>query len=599
VGAVRRLGWVAAAVLGGALGCAEWAGPGLGRPGLVIVPVVSPGPGSGGTTVLFDDLDRLHVTVTPAVGASAVGAGAVVDTTVPVDAAGNATLTVRVPVAGSGQTYQVVLEGYRSSDSAVLYSGSDIVTVRPSGAPPVDSVPVTYVGPCALGVGCLISVGPQGFTLKQAGSVPMTTLIKDVLGNPVPGVPVKVTDVTPGLVGLASDLTVTALSGTSCGPARAAADIPGSSDTLRLEVTAPVTIAAVLFAGDSAAGASSGVFCHNTNGTGRFRISANGASGDVNPRYSPDRQRVAYTFNPGTQQQLWVSRWAGDTDALVVSDTVAANRPRWSPNGVHLAYQCGSNVCVIADATGPISLLSQAPRSVFAGVVPTRSTGSGSFAWDPRNPDRLAFPLDSVFAFDSVTLRQTMTSALYVANFDGSAVTQLTPSPLDAGTGVLQIQEVDWSPRGDVIVFSASDTVLTSKLYVINADGTGFRQLTHGVDSDARPIVSPDGSQVLFLRNVGGCSIDYWRIRVDGTAEQQVTSEKFCDISTNALGHDWSPDGSEIVLVGAGPNGQYSGFMVYRIAAGTTAATYLTARQPVRGLDAGSLSNDFQPSWRP
>ena len=605
---MTRRGWVALTVLGGALGCVEWAGPALGRPGLVIVPLVSPGPGSGGATVLFDDLDRLHVTVTPAVAVIGVGqvarattvpGGAVVDTTVAVDAAGNAALTVRVPVVGAAQTYQVLLEGFRSSDSVVLYRGSDLVTVRPTGVTPVDSVPVAYVGPCALGAGCAISVGPQGVTLKQgAGSVALTTLVTDVLGSPVPGVPVRLTDVTPGLIGLASDLTVTPLSGTSCGAARVAAEIPGSSDTLRLEVTGPVTIPAVLFAGDSAVGMSSGVFCHNTNATGRFRITSNGTSGDVNPRYSPDRQRVAYTFNPGTQQQLWVARWAGDTDALVVSDTVPAYRPRWSPNGQHLAYQCGSNVCVIADATGPISLLSQTPRAVFAGV-PTRSTGSGSFAWDPRNPDRLAFPLDSVYAFDSVTLRQTMTSALYVANFDGTAVTQLTPAPLDAGTGVLQIQEVDWSPPGGVIVFSATDTLLTSKLYAINADGTGFRQLTRGVDSDSHPIVSPDGSQVLFLRNVGGCSIDYWRVRIDGTAEQQVTSEAFCDISTNALGHDWSPDGTEIVLVGAGPNGQYGGFMVYRLPAGTTAATYLKTRLPVRGLDAGSSSNDFQPSWRP
>ena len=605
---MRRAHWVAVALIGGALACAEWAGPGLGGPQLAIVPTFSTVSGGGTGVVLFDDLDRLHVTITPAVAVIGVGqvapasplpGGAVVDTIVAVDAAGNATLTVRVPVVGPAQAYQVLLEGFRSSDSVVLYRGSDIVTLRPAGATPVDSVPVVYVGPCLLGAGCVLSVGPRGFVLKQAGAVAMTTLVTDLLGSPVPGVPVRLTDVTPGLIGLASDLTVTALSGTSCGPARVAADIPGSSDTLRVEVTAPVTIPAVLFAGDSAVGLSSGVFCHNTNATGRFRVTANGASGDVNPRYSPDRQRVAYTFNPGTQQQLWVARWAGDTDALVVSDTMAAYRPRWSPNGQHLAYECGANVCVIANATGPISLLSQTPRASFVGVVPTRSTGAGSFAWDPRNPDRLAFTLDSVFAFDSVTLRQTMTSALYVANFDGSAVTQLTPTPLDAGSGVLQIQQIDWSPRGDVIVFSGTDTLLASKLYVINADGTGFRQLTRGGDADSRPIVSPDGSQVLFLRNVGGCSIDYWRIRIDGSAEQQVTSEGFCDVSTNALGHDWSPDGTEIVLVGAGPNGQYGGFMVYRIPAGTTAATYAKARQPVRGLDSASTSNDFQPSWRP
>src|SRR5205823_14173571 len=34
VGAVRRARWVGFALLGGALACAEWAGPGLGGPGL-------------------------------------------------------------------------------------------------------------------------------------------------------------------------------------------------------------------------------------------------------------------------------------------------------------------------------------------------------------------------------------------------------------------------------------------------------------------------------------------------------------------------------------------------------------------------------------
>jgi hypothetical protein len=70
-------------------------------------------------------------------------------------------------------------------------------------------------------------------------------------------------------------------------------------------------------------------------------------------------------------------------------------------------------------------------------------------------------------------------------------------------------------------------------------------------------------------------------------------------IGTNGLGHDWSPDGTELVLVGAGPNGQSKGFMVYRLPAGTTAATYVSQRIPVRDIDPLTSSNDLQPSWRP
>jgi len=594
VDSVTWRAWIAGAALGGAIACTEWAGPTLaGGPRFAIVPVF------GGTsgTVLLNDLDQLHVTVTGS------GAGVVVaDTTVSVDSAGDVKVTVTVLIVGTApQTYTVQLQGIRSSDGTVLYSGFDTVTVEAGRATRVDSVPVAYLGPCQATVGCIVTLGPQNFTLpQQAASLAMTVAVDSLGGVPVLNMPVRLTNVTPGLIGLASDLTVTALSGTSCGPARVAVSIPGASDTLRLVVSAPVTIPAILFAGDSSGGLSSGVFCQNTNGTGRFHLSANGATGDVNPRYSPDRQRVAYTFRSAGPSALFVARWAGDSDVPAVIDT-SAYRPRWSPNGAHLAFACGDgfspdqDVCVFpqADATVALSAFLNAMRIFVTDSVLTRPNGPSTFAWDPGNPDRLAF------ARDSLTGTGQVTSAIYTANFDGTGITRLTPQPMDVGAGVLQLLELAWSPRGDVIVFSATDPRFQTKLYAINRDGTGLRQLTKGPDSDSRPVGSPDGSQILFLRNVGGCAIDYWRIGLDGTGEQQVTSESFCDISTNYLGHDWSPDGKQIVLVGAGPNGMYGGFMVYRLPAGTTAASYVASRIPVRDLDPGNSSNDFQPSWRP
>ncbi len=580
--------WLAATGLGAVLACAEWAGPELGGPRLAVVPVF----GAGAGTVLLNDLDRLRVIVT-APGSRA--GGVVADTTVAVDSVGNATLTVPVLVGGAAaELYYVQLDGIRSGDGTVLYSGFDTVTVQAGHATRVDSVPVSYIGPCQLG--CVVSTAPQNLTLKPGGSFGMTVVV-DSVGAPVPNVPVRLTNLTPGLIGLASDLTVTALSGTSCGPARVAAAIPGATDTLRVGVSAPVTIPAVLFAGDSATGLSSGVFCQNTNGTGRFLISRNGAFGDVSPRYSPDRQLVAYTFNPtGIQQQLWVARWAGDTEAVV--DTInGPYRPRWSPDGLHLAYECGiafpTGVCVILDASVPILGLANAPRIFVTDSVLTRTGGPSAFAWDPRSPDRIAFARD-------ILIGQWPSSAIYVANYDGTGITQLTLKPIDFGTGVLQLQELDWSPRGDVIVFSATDTLFQRKLYAINRDGTGLRRLTTGPDYDSRPVVSPDGTQLLFLRSSTGSSIDYWRIRTDGTGEQQVTNEGFGDISTTSLGYDWSPNGQDIVFVGSGPDGQYVQLLVYKVPSTTTAATYMSVRTLVgHGADPGVFVTNMQPSWRP
>lgn len=591
---MRGRGRLGVALALGAMGaCAEWAGPRLGRPTLAIVPVFG-GPTVTSEGALVNDLDRIRVVVRQLPARSLVA-----DTSVAVDVEGNAQLTVPVFLIGvSPASFEVALEGIRSADGMVLYTGIDTVVVSGTTPTPPESILATYVGPCRLGAACRVVVGPQNVTLKQAESVTLTVTV-DSLGVTVPNVPVRITNVTPGLVALTSGLAVTALSGTSCGPARIAASIPGSADTLRLAVNLPVTQAAVLFAGDSGGGLSSGVFCSNSDGSGRFNVSRNGALGDVHPRWSPDRQRVAYSFQPAgpfpPSQELWVSRWAGDTQAFVTGDTLTgAYRPRWSPNGLHLAYECrtglSSNVCVILVASGPISGLSQAPRAVLSDRVLGRPTGTGAFAWDPRQPDRLAF------VRDSLTLDQKTTSAIYLATFDGTQIQPLTLSPLDLGRGVLQIGEIDWSPQGDVIVFSAIDTQFTQKLYAIDRDGSGFREVTKGSDYDSRPVVSPDGSHILFLRD-RACSLDYWRIRIDGTGEQRVSGEGFCDISTGQLGHDWSPDGTAIVLVGAGPLG---GFAVYRLPAGATASTYLKDRVLAsRGADAGGLVSDIQPSWRP
>src|SRR5438128_12572089 len=155
----RVLPWLTLVVSSGTVACAEWAGSELGGPKLSLVPLIAVGSG----TVLLDDLDQLHVVVVPI--SSAGVPGAVADTTVPVDAAGNATLTVPIVVIGRSQPFEVTLQGIRSSDGVVLYAGVDTVVVSGGGANPPVSVPVSYIGPCRIGSGCIVTVAPQDSTL--------------------------------------------------------------------------------------------------------------------------------------------------------------------------------------------------------------------------------------------------------------------------------------------------------------------------------------------------------------------------------------------------------------------------------------------------
>src|SRR5205809_2172026 len=235
----RLLPWLTLAVSGGMVACAEWAGSELRGPQLSIVPLIAIGSG----TVLLDDLDQLHVVVVPI---SSVGVPrAVADTTVPVDAAGNATLSVPVVVIGRSQPFEVTLQGIRSSDGVVLYAGVDTVIVSSTGATPPVTVPVSYIGPCQIGSGCVVTVAPQDTTLATGGSFVLRISVDSAL-IPVTGVPVALTNLTPVLILVAPDRTVTALLSPTGGAGRGEAAIRGAADTLRLNVAPLTAPAAVL-----------------------------------------------------------------------------------------------------------------------------------------------------------------------------------------------------------------------------------------------------------------------------------------------------------------------------------------------------------------
>lgn len=73
-------------------------------------------------------------------------------------------------------------------------------------------------------------------------------------------------------------------------------------------------------------------------------------------------------------------------------------------------------------------------------------------------------------------------------------------------------------------------------IYIMNANGTGLRELTHGFE----PALSPDGRQIAFTRweNPRGL----WVINVDGSNERRLTGAE------RARSPTWAPDGRAIVF---------------------------------------------------
>jgi Tol biopolymer transport system component len=61
-----------------------------------------------------------------------------------------------------------------------------------------------------------------------------------------------------------------------------------------------------------------------------------------------------------------------------------------------------------------------------------------------------------------------------------------------------------------------------AELYRSDLDGRNILQLTHNTQYDAEVSVSPDGQWVLFGRQTAG-KLDLWRMRSDGSEQQQIT----------------------------------------------------------------------------
>jgi Tol biopolymer transport system component len=136
---------------------------------------------------------------------------------------------------------------------------------------------------------------------------------------------------------------------------------------------------------------------------------------------------------------------------------------------------------------------------------------------------------------------------VFVMNADGSEETRLVD---------MAAAKPDWSPDGQQIVFSSDENWTLSgvtdegdcDLYVASADGSGTpKKLTNGPGCDSNPSWSPDGTKIVYTRDLGG-DLDIYVI--DACCEEGDTNEpqQLTDDDLDDTDPAFSPDGTKIAF---------------------------------------------------
>ena len=170
----------------------------------------------------------------------------------------------------------------------------------------------------------------------------------------------------------------------------------------------------------------------------------------------------------------------------------------------------------------------------------TLSNGSSDPAYSPDG-SKIAFVRNGTRGYD-----------IFVMNADGSGQKQL------ASTGSADLQPA-WSPDGKKIAFVSNTFSLNRQsdyeIWVMNANGTNPAPITNTSYSETQPAWSPDGSKIAFSSE----GVDVWVMDANGDNQTNITpnSPIGCSPTCYQGGDDapaWSPDGSKIAYVhGYGP----------------------------------------------
>lgn len=290
--------------------------------------------------------------------------------------------------------------------------------------------------------------------------------------------------------------------------------------------------------------------------SGRLRQMTQGESRDLSPRWSPDGTKLAFLSNrrgvsgqPSAQQpsasqrapaQIYILSMDGGEARRVTSLKNGASNIEWSPDGRSIAFN---------SRVGPEE-------------EEEKKEGAKERAPKEKVIDRLTYRVDG-----RGYLPEGFTH-IFVVAAEGGEPKQLTDGAFNDGAPA-------WSPDGRSIAFNAirkpdADYQLgDSEIYVVPASGGEPKALTDRRGPDESPVWSPDGRRIAYTgydeKLLSYTITRLYVMNADGSGKRELTAQYDRSVG-DGVGADvaapvgggggrrdlhWSPDGRRILFTSA------------------------------------------------